>query len=280
MYRVPFMDKPQYREEAVFLSEGISQNLLNLITCVLGSEFLLDMFRVQYLPDFFAGIGEYLPGGDKEAGWTLLQKKVQRMQQKLKSPVSYEPLDLFEQRLIYHCAQEAQAWVKDGVSERKEFVQQTKQRQAKKVLMERFGEEERVARRYSQAMYDGFAFLRDIEDEYEDTALVLDYDFVIFFGQSFVEGIRMLKSYAGEALGYGYDYACKIFSDADITPPLSLLGTAEANRIANEESQRRIREEQEERAKRSPIDVINEVIGPVDDGIDWDQVDDSELPFS
>ena len=35
---------------------------------------------------------------------------------------------------------------------------------------------------------------------------------------------------------------CDIFSDIGIKPPLMLLGTEEANRIANEEEGKRIRE--------------------------------------
>ncbi|MBP3802966.1 MAG: hypothetical protein J6I76_03575 [Oribacterium sp.] len=53
---------------------------------------------------------------------------------------------------------------------------------------------------------------------------------------------RMREKMLDQNAGYGYKYTCDIFSDIGIKPPLMLLGTEEANRIANEEEGKRIRE--------------------------------------
>lgn len=286
MYRVPFMDNPQYREEAIYLSGGISANILRIIEQVVPldarNEIELEMLYESCFEDFFAGTGKYLQVSDRAAGMEILDRKLKRMAQKLRSTVSYEPLDLLEQRILYECEEYLHDLVKDKMIKRKDVTDRGKILEAQEVLMERFGEEKDVAKRYAQAMYDGLCFTKDLKDEYEDTALVLDYDLVIFFGRSFVEGIEMLKSFAGEALGYGYDYACAIFSDIDITPPLSLLGTAEANRIANEASLREYREEQERAAKEEAEFELDETIGKMLNNPDYhpEEINDDDLPFS
>ena len=61
-----------------------------------------------------------------------------------------------------------------------------------------------------------------------------DNDYVFYWKDGFISGIEYLKGVAGQNAEYGYKYTCDIFSDIGIKPPLMLLGTEEANRIAVE----------------------------------------------
>ena len=43
-------------------------------------------------------------------------------------------------------------------------------------------------------------------------------------------------------MGYGYDYACEMFNNIDMKPPIEILGPKAANEVENEASEKAVRE--------------------------------------
>ena len=43
-------------------------------------------------------------------------------------------------------------------------------------------------------------------------------------------------------MGYGYDYACEMFNNIDMIPPIEILGTKAASEVENEASEKAVRE--------------------------------------
>jgi len=138
-------------------------------------------------------------------------------------------------------------------------------------LMARFGYSDREAKQAANEVMRFDKML--LSDDEDDNLFFWDDDYAFFFEKGFIEGINRLKSYAGEQAGYGYDYTCDIFRDIGLKPPLLLLGTKEANRIANEVS-----------AKRA-MEIMNKLGSKLlgTDGQDLhlpDDLRDEDLPFS
>ncbi|MCD8073924.1 MAG: hypothetical protein LUF27_02605 [Lachnospiraceae bacterium] len=76
-----------------------------------------------------------------------------------------------------------------------------------------------------------------------------------------------------EQAGYGYDYTCDIFRDIGLKSPLLLLGTKEANRIANEVSAKRAMEMMNK--------LGSKLLGTDEQGLHLpDDLGDEDLPFS
>lgn len=89
-----------------------------------------------------------------------------------------------------------------------------------------------------------------------------------------MNGIHIVESFSGEQTGYSYNHACQIFTDIGVKAPPRLVGTREANKVANEVSQKKW------------MDMCNNMF-PIDLPDDGDREKlwkadegDEELPFS
>ena len=100
-----------------------------------------------------------------------------------------------------------------------------------------------------------------IKGDEDDNLIFWDDDYIYFFqggsggsgggmgaagggtyGVTFAALIKRLISYSGYARGYGWDYAREIFTDIGIEPPLLLLGTEEANKLALNSAENEMRQ--------------------------------------
>ena len=115
-------------------------------------------------------------------------------------------------------------------------------------------------------------FEMGLKDEEDENLFFWDDDFAVIFRETFVEGIRSITNGIGAVLGYGYEDACSIFTDAGFNVPLMLTGTRAAYDVKSELAK----------------DALRKIPNPFDEPGDWDNLfstdiaidPDEELPFS
>lgn len=126
---------------------------------------------------------------------------------------------------------------------RKEALKE-KVESAKAELRKAYGLNAKTANDYARKMYYASAML--LKDDEDDNLIFWDDDYDFFWRDGFIKGIDYLKGLEGQFSGYGYQYACSLFSDVGIKPPLMLLGTEEANKIRSEVHTERFRKQMDE----------------------------------
>ena len=223
---------------------------------------------------FFQGIGEFFSQDDDAAGKEIVARKLHRMSQKMLDPDEFYTFDLFEE-FIFFLMIEIMKGLYEQAPTRKakeNCYNKAAQNEAEAELQERFGFSKNKARKTARQMYRIFEMgLKDNED---DNMFFWDADYGFFWSKGFVEGIRLIKGAPGEQLGYGYQHACEIFSDIGIKPPLQLLGSEEANRLANEMAREELRKE---------MDKFFSFLKDISNGehvADQNGAGDEDLPFS
>ncbi len=230
---------------------------------------------------FFDGLSEYVQGEDDDdlAGEKFIQIKVHRMLEKMADPDEAYTFDLFEELLFYeaihYCREHLSAYKKkSGIydKEREKAIADT--------LVNTYHYTRKEANKTSKAVAN--FHLMCLKRYEEENLFFWDEDFAIFFEKGFVEGIRCIESTAGQMLGYGYDHACQIFTDAGINAPLRLLGTKEASETAYEYEFERIRDAVNVQFPVPPgwePPAWDEQAGEKDAGMDG-EADDDDLPFN
>ncbi len=156
------------------------------------------------------------------------------MIEKVKDPCEEYTFDVFEELLFYEAIMHCKEHFRFAKEVEKTFSCKEKEKQIAGKLVEDFHYEKKDAGKISRAISRFHQM--GLKTNQDENLFFWDRDFEIVFCKGFIEGIRFLKSMAGESLGYGYDYASEIFTDIGMKAPLLLLGTREANRIANEAS--------------------------------------------
>ena len=210
--------------------------------------------------DFFFGISNYIPvkivrpeiramserplygtiTEDAQIGMELIARKIQNMIAMVKDPECYYTFDLFEEMIFGILTDEHQSVLIQEASEKE--IEETVShlidlvREGAEVPE---GEEELFSEwLYSQEDYFDFLAqsvyrlknmgIKGMEEYPDESLFFWDEDYMIFFKDSFVQGIQRLTSGIGYYLGYKYDSVKKIFTDIGVSAPLSLLGTATA----------------------------------------------------
>ena len=202
----------------------------------LTADLFLIMLTFEQL-EFFDGLSQYIhEENDMEAGFRLVRKKAEKMIEKMDDPEESYTFDVFEELLFFLAITRCNIFFESG-REPCEFYDAEKEKEVKEELKRRFKYNERRAGKIAGKV-TRFHEMALKEDE-EENMFFWDSDFQVVFNENFVEGIKFLKGFGGERLGYGYDYAREIFTDIGLKPPLKLLGTKEANRIVNQEAEKR-----------------------------------------
>ena len=175
----------------------------------------------------------------------IIARKLHRMSQKLLDPEEYYTFDLFEEFIFYLMTDIMKALYEQAPTRKakENCYNKAAQDEAEAELQERFGLSKSRAKKTARQMYRIFEM--GLKDDEDDNLFFWDDDYNFFWSRGFVEGIRLIKGAPGEQLGYGYQYACKIFSDIGIKPPIRLLGSEEANRLVNEMALDEFRDEME-----------------------------------
>lgn len=246
MFRLVGFPKEE-KEDHKYLKRVASETISDGLKYVYGvgsgekapQNFSLIMIMLEY-EGFFAGLSQYLPAKtDHEAGWKLMRKKTEKMVEKMEDSVESYTFDVFEEFLFHLAIIRCEEIFHRG-RRTCGFYDREKEKAVTKELSERFSYTKRRAGKMAESVVRFHAM--GLKEDEEENMFFWDDDYSFVFQYGFVEGIRFLKGFAGERLGYGYDYTCRVFSEVGIKPPLLLLGTKTANRIVNEEMEKRMEE--------------------------------------
>ena len=283
MFRLANFSDENTREDSLYryLSSAISNTIIDCLDAYLESATTYRLFFDTFFSgDFFSGLSQYISPqapcdpaeADSQVGYEFTRSKMVRMKEKMLDQDEFYTFDVFEERVLYiMCEVDAQiSRTKEGRKEREPL--KTKAEEAKKELKEKYGLSARNANDFSKKMY--ILSSMPLKDDEDDNIIFWDDDYDFYWNDGFVKGIEYLKSVTGQNAGYGYQYTCKIFSDIGIKPPLMLLGTEEANRIAVEVGNERMREKMNE--------IFGGIMGAdsIEDTYKKYGVSEEDLPFN
>ena len=248
MFRLTILnDEADKNELYVYLSSAISQTIIDCLDEYLDDIGRYDLFfQYSFAGGFFSGLSQYVKPkalcrsihkADEQAGYEFTFAKMRRMREKMQDRKEFYTFDVFEERILYCMCLIMADRARTAEGRKKREPLKEKVEAAKVALKEKYGLKATEANDYSRKMYYASAML--LKDSEDDNLIFWDDDYNFFWKDGFVKGIGYLKSMVGETAGYGYQCTCEIFTDIGVKPPLFLLGTKEANRIANEEQNRR-----------------------------------------
>ncbi len=264
-----------------YLSSAVSDTIIDCLDEYLGDmERYSGFYNIYFGDDFFSGLSMYVkPSGlytdqdeaDNHAGSEFTLAKMKRMKEKMQDQGNYYTFDLFEERVLFlMCSVEAgRSRTAKGRKKREQLKEKVET--AKTELREKYRLTVKRANDYSRKMYLASAML--LKEDEDDNLIFWDDDYAFFWRDGFVKGIDYIKAFEGQNSGYGYHHACEIFSDIGLKPPLRLLGTEEANRIANEVQCERFMEKANE--------LLGNIMGAEsEEDIRRKYGNDDDLPFS
>ena len=243
MFRLVQFDEENKEQEALYkyISEAVSKTIMDCLDEYLGQDERFDAFyRSYFMGGFFSGISQYIKPtsfyvestqADEMVGYEITHLKMKRMKDKMQDKKEYHTFDVFEERILYLiCSTMVH---RDRTAEGRKRRQPLKEKveAARTELREKYGLSVKCANDYSRKMYYASSML--LRNDEDDNLIFWDDDYDFFWRDGFIRGIKYLKDAAGQNAGYGYHYTCEIFTDIGIKPPLLLVGTEEANRIAN-----------------------------------------------
>lgn len=199
---------------------------------------------------------------DENAAIRFLWMKIERIKEKMIDQKTFYTLDLFEEFLFSMLIEQA-AFLKEaeeislnygaGTPDHAEIIKRRKAKESaiettRSALINRFRFEDEGAESTAKAVHcvEKMGFYDD--DNIEDSNIFFwDDDYRLFFecNGTFIDGIRKIMSGVGSMLGYGYQDAAAIFTDAGYALPLSLLGTETAYDIWKEDAMKRMQKMQE-----------------------------------
>lgn len=247
MYRLTCYSEEECENPDIqYIRETASGTIARGLRYVYGSReqkgfFVLAILEVFSASDFFNGLARYLSmENDDKAGEEFVWCKVKRMMEKVEEQQQEYTFDVFEELLFYEAIMHCKDYYHFSQEENPLFYDREREKKVKTELVEKYHYAEKRASRISRDITRFHEM--DLKEEQDEYMFFWDDDYALVFRNGFLEGIQFLKSIAGENTGYGYDYACAIFTDIGMTAPLLLLGTKEANRIANEVSWQKARE--------------------------------------
>ena len=181
---------------------------------------------------------------DEQAGYEFTLLKMKRMREKMLDRSEFYTFDVFEERILFLMCNVMAGRVRTTKWKQSHEDLKEKVGAAKTELREKYGLSAKRANDYSRKMYYASAML--LKDDEDDNLIFWDDDYDFYWKDGFVRGIGYLKDLEGQNAGYGYQYACAIFSDVGIKPPLMLLGTEEANRLVTEVQTEQFRKNMDE----------------------------------
>lgn len=266
MYRLACYGEKEYdKPDIQYIREIASGTIARGLRYVYGSReqkgfFVSAILEVFSASGFFDGLARYVSmENDDKAGEEFVWRKVKRMTEKVEEQQQEHTFDVFEELLFYEAIIHCKDFYHFSQEENPLFYDREREKKVKTELMEKYHYSEKRAAKISRDITRFYEM--DLKENQDENMFFWDDDYALVFRNGFLEGIQFLKSIAGENTGYGYDYAGEIFTDIGMRAPLLLLGTKEANRIANEVSWQKAREK------------LESVIPEVDYREEWDEED-------
>lgn len=287
----------EYSEEGRLyecMSSVASQTIIDAIDGWINTVFdIEELYRMYFSEegqgrDFFEGLSLHIPmknirpaiikcteeplyalrgeiGRDGLVGMELLWRKFTRMREKMADPAEYYTFDLFEEYLFDLMIEFYRDL--DETDEEPNPEVQKKITLVGKKLKNSF----KMEPAYAMELAASLCCIERMGIN-ESDLFFWDDDFAVIFRETFVDGIRSITNGLGAVLGYGYEDACSIFTDAGFNVPLILTGTRAAYDVKSELAK----------------DAMRKIPNPFDEPGDWDNLfstdiaidPDEELPFS
>lgn len=287
----------EYSEEGrlyEYISSVASQTIIDAIDGRINTVYdIEEVYRMYFSEegqgrDFFEGLSLHIPmknvrpaiikcteeplyalrgeiGRDGLVGMELLWRKFTRMREKMADPAEYYTFDLFEEYLF-----DLMIGFYQFLREQDEYPDpETKKKiaQVGKKLKTTF----KIEPEYAMELAASLCCIERMRID-ESDLFFWDDDFAVVFRETFVDGIRSITNGLGAVLGYGYEDACSIFTDAGFSIPLMLTGTRAAYDVKSELAK----------------DAMRKIPNPFDEPDEWDNLfnsdvsidPDEELPFS
>ena len=264
-----------------YLSNAVSATITDCLNEYLEDTGKFGIFYDTFFGgDFFSEISRYIKlraamlityDEDAQAGYEFTLLKMKRMRDKMQDQAEFYTFDVFEERILFLMCKVMEGRVRTAKWKQSHEDIKAKVEAAKAELREKHGLSAKRANDYSRKMYYASAML--LKEDEDDNLIFWDDDYDFYWRDGFVKGIGYLKELEGQNAGYGYQYACAIFSDIGINPPLMLLGTEEANRLVTEVQADQFRKNMEKvfghiKSVKSPDDAKKRI------------EDDDDLPFN
>ena len=264
-----------------YLSNAVSATITDCLDEYLGDMGKFGIFFDTFFGDhFFSEISRYIKlraamlvayDEDAQAGYEFTLLKMKRMREKMQDQSEFYTFDVFEERILFLLCKVMEGRVRTTKWKQSHEDIKNKAEAAKAELREKYGLSAKRANDYSRKMYYASAML--LKEDEDDNLIFWDDDYDFYWRDGFVNGIGYLKELEGQNAGYGYRYACAIFSDIGIKPPLMLLGTEEANRLVTEVQADQLRKNMEKAFghimnAKAPDDAIKRI------------EEDDDLPFN
>ena len=244
MFRLANFGDENIKEDGLYryLSNAVSLTIIDCLDEYIDNlERYILFYEMFFEGGFFAGISEYISPkvsctnfseADDLVGFEFTLSKMKRMKEKMQDKEEVYTFDLFEERVLFCMCSLMKKRARTAEGRKRNEQLKEKIETAKTELRKKYGLTLKMANDYSRKMYNPAAML--LKDDEDDNLIFWDDDYEFFWKDGFVSGIKYLKDLAGQTAGYGFKYTCDLFSDIGIKPPLMLLGTEEANRIATE----------------------------------------------
>ena len=311
MFRLASFSDDNIDELYAYLSSTASRVIYNALDIWGGSlPAVLDIYLTEFAgppigeneTDFFEGIAEYISSDviqpeisamvnrirkkgfeiseDGQVGMELLERKIERMKEKMEDPDNYYTFDLFEEFLFAKMLDCYSPEIFAGEEDPYVITSDAEVKASAEKLLNEFkiGEELEkevgetgIGKEYASWLartihrVDQMSLWASEESGYE-SLYFWDADYELVFSGTFVEGIRGLVSGSAAMFGYAYKNVLDIFSDIGIKAPIRLVGTETAFNTVGEISRETMRIE-----------------NPFDEGFVRDEeedYDDEDLPFS
>ena len=186
---------------------------------------------LAYLIGILHDIGRYFHQEDRAVGLEILARKITRMREKLVDRTKFFTFDLFEEMVFAILIEYAKSLYADDAFDMDE---ENRGNDAANTLIDVYGMPPEEAIEIGNTAVRLYLMDNDM--------YFWDDDYSVIWTKGFIEGIKLIKSAAGDQLGYGYEYAEASFTDIGIKAPIRLLGSREANRLVNEEEAKRMQE--------------------------------------
>ena len=241
-YDIRENDTEDRKEFIKYISTVASDMLITAFerTYLSGNDEFLPVYDTYFGDDFFEGLGKIYDIDDEELGMLIVKKKAEHILNMLRDEELYYTFDLLEEYMLYAVTDDSNDLVIQSFDMMKTLVDNDKYTAALDTLKEKYNFAQKEASELADKLTN-ILLVRLNEDE-DENLYFWDRDYEYVFDNGFVEGMKYIKSYAGLSMGYGYDYACEMFNNIDMIPPIEILGTKAASEVENEASEKAVRE--------------------------------------
>lgn len=262
-------DAPSDKPIVEYLSSIVSRTILDAFGYLLQTEGDYQFYYESFVDDnFFAGIGEYFHTTYVKAGYEIFRRKIERMKEKLRDPKEYYTFDLLEERIFYYfiCEMKFQYEMEEMAQSDYCFIDSKKEKTVAVDMISKFDIEPEFA---ALLVKESCRFHEmALDDGYDENLVFWDDDYLWFFENGFIEGVKHMLAAEGEMFGYGYKYVVELFEDINLKAPMLLIGTESAHQMVN----------------KMAMERYNELMNKMFDGANaaensWNP-DDDNLPFS